>query len=53
MQLIADDRNQVYYWVESDNHSVRLSPHFDYEEDALAWFQRIAVLSQQLDQATA
>jgi hypothetical protein len=39
MKLIADDFNQVYVWVSSGNDPVELSPHFDYEEDALQWQQ--------------
>jgi hypothetical protein len=41
MTLILDDYNQVYIWVDDDNHDLELSPHFDYEEDALAWKERL------------
>jgi hypothetical protein len=41
MTLILDDYNQIYVWVDEDNHDVELSPHFDYEEDALEWKERL------------
>lgn len=41
MELICDDYNQVYVWVDSANHNVELSPHFDYEDDALEWEDRM------------
>jgi hypothetical protein len=41
MTLILDDYNQVYIWVDDDNHDLELSPHFDYEEDALEWKERL------------
>ena len=44
MQLICDDYNQVYVWVEEDNHDLELSPRFDYEDDALEWRERMKEL---------
>ena len=41
MKLICDDHNQVYVWVDENNHDIELSPHFDYEEDAIQWYDRI------------
>jgi hypothetical protein len=41
MTLILDDYNQVYIWVDDDNPDLELSPHFDYEEDALEWKERL------------
>lgn len=41
MQLICDDYNQVYVWVDDLDHNVELSPHFDYEEDAIQWRDRM------------
>lgn len=41
MRLILDDYNQVYVWVEDHNENLELSPHFDYEEDALQWKDRL------------
>ena len=37
MKLICDDHNQVYVWVEDFDSNIELSPHFDYEEDAVQW----------------
>ena len=37
MELICDDYNQVYVWVDNVDHNNELSPHFDYEDDALQW----------------
>lgn len=41
MRLEADDKNQVYYWVDDDTDEC-LSPHFDYEEDAIQWYGNVA-----------
>ena len=41
MKLIADDYNLVYVWVDDENADFELSPRFDYEEDALAWKERM------------
>jgi len=41
MILIADDHNEVYVWVDEDNHDLELSPRFDYEDDALLWRDRM------------
>ncbi len=41
MKLLADEWNQVYVWVDDFDENIELSPHFDYEEDALAWKERI------------
>jgi hypothetical protein len=35
MRLICDDFQNVYVWVEDHDENIELSPHFDYEEDAL------------------
>jgi hypothetical protein len=42
MTLILDDYNGVYVWVDVDDHNNELSPHFDYEEDAIQWYGRIS-----------
>jgi hypothetical protein len=42
MTLILDDYNGVYVWVDVNNHDNELSPHFDYEEDAIQWYGRIS-----------
>jgi hypothetical protein len=44
MQLICDDIYRIYVWVEDDDENVELSPHFDYEEDALLWKERMEQL---------
>lgn len=41
MKLILDDYNQVYVWVDDLNPDHELSPRFDYEDDAIMWFNRI------------
>jgi hypothetical protein len=41
MKLILDDYNQVYVWVDDIDENQELSPHFDYEEDAIKWWRRI------------
>jgi hypothetical protein len=41
MILIADDYKQVYIWVDEDDHDLELSPHFDYESDAVIWRDRM------------
>ena len=42
MKLLCDDHNQVYVWVDDENEDDHLSPHFDYEEDAVLWKERVA-----------
>jgi len=41
MKLLCDDFNQIYVWVDDLDENIELSPHFDYEDDALNWKQRI------------
>jgi hypothetical protein len=41
VRLILDDYNQVYVWVDDLNENEELSPHFDYEEDAIEWRDRM------------
>lgn len=48
MQLILDDHNGVYVWVDDTDKDVILSPHFDYEEDAIQWYGRVS--AQMLDE---
>ena len=38
MKLISDDKQQSYYWV--DDFNKKISPTFDYEEDAIQWKTR-------------
>jgi hypothetical protein len=44
MQLICDEIQNVYVWVEDHDENIELSPHFYYEEDALIWKDRIEKL---------
>ena len=41
MKLICDDFNEVYVWVDDTDENLELSPHFDYEEDAVEWRRRV------------
>ena len=41
MRLVCDDYLQVYIWVSDQDEFDELSPHFDYEEDAILWRKRI------------
>jgi hypothetical protein len=47
MKLILDDYNQVYVWVEELDENIELSPHFDYEADAVEWQERIKALTNE------
>lgn len=42
MKLLCDDHNQVYVWVADNDESDHLSPHFDYEDDAHIWKERLS-----------
>jgi len=44
MKLFCDDFQQIYVWVEDYDENIELSPHFDYEEDAIQWYERIKTL---------
>jgi len=37
MRLINDQYNDCWVWVEDHDENLTLSPHFDYEEDAIQW----------------
>lgn len=41
MTLVYDDYNETWVWVATDNHDMEVSPQFDYEEDARAWYTDI------------
>ena len=41
MKLLRDEYNEVYVWVDDYDENIELSPHFDYEEDADSWFERM------------
>lgn len=42
MTLIYDDYNDCWVWVDVDDQDREISPHFDYEEDAIQWYGRIS-----------
>ncbi len=44
MRLFCDDIQQIYVWVEDHDENIELSPHFDYEEDAIQWRDRMQKL---------
>lgn len=44
MKLLSDDWQGVYVWVEDHDENIELSPHFDYEEDAIRWYHRMRQL---------
>jgi hypothetical protein len=41
MVLIYDEYNDVWVWVEKNDHDRELSPQFDEEEDAKLWKIRV------------
>lgn len=41
MKLLMDEWNGVYVWVEDHDENIELSPHFDYEEDAIQWYKHV------------
>ncbi len=41
MKLISDDYMGVYVWVDDEDPDHELSPHFDYEDDAVQWYRRV------------
>jgi hypothetical protein len=41
MKLLCDDYNEVYVWVDDRDENLELSPHFDYEADAVEWRRRM------------
>lgn len=41
MKLINDEYNDCWVWVEDNDENQELSPHFDYEEDATQWRDRM------------
>ena len=41
MKLLYDDYNQIYVWVDDYDENIELSPHFDYEADAIMWKEKM------------
>lgn len=46
MKLLCDDIQGIYVWVEDHDENIELSPHFDYEDDAVQWKNRIIELTK-------
>lgn len=44
MKLLCDDIQGIYVWVEDHDEKIELSPHFDYEDDAIVWRDRMKSL---------
>lgn len=38
MILVYDNSTDIWVWVAKEDHDLELSPQFEYEEDAHAWF---------------
>ena len=41
MKLFNDEYNDCWVWVEEHDENIELSPHFDYEADAIQWQNRM------------
>lgn len=41
MILIHDEYDEVWVWVEINNHNIELSPQFDDESSAMLWRTRM------------
>lgn len=41
MKLLCDEYLQVYVWVDDHDEGIEISPHFDYEDDAIQWRERM------------
>jgi hypothetical protein len=37
VKLINDEYNDCWVWTEEHDENIELSPHFDYEADAIQW----------------
>lgn len=49
MILIYNEYDDVYVWVEPNDHDIELSPGFDEEHEALLWKTRIKnILKEEL-----
>jgi hypothetical protein len=52
MTLIYDEYDDVWLWVEPNNHDTALSPTFDEEKDAVLWKIRIKnIIKEELKNA--
>jgi hypothetical protein len=41
VKLINDEYNDCRVWTEEHDENIELSPHFDYEADAIQWRDRM------------
>lgn len=41
MKLLCDEHNGIYVWVDDEDEEITMSPHFDYEDDAINWRDQI------------
>jgi hypothetical protein len=48
MKLIIDEKKGSYYYVDELDESIRLSPRFDYLEDAEQWKSRMTYIMNKL-----
>jgi hypothetical protein len=37
---LLDDHKQIYVWVKTDDPTQTVSPHFDYRQDAMQWYEK-------------
>lgn len=44
MKLIFDEYNDCWVWIKD---GVDVSPHFDYEEDAIQWYNNFSGSNEQ------
>jgi hypothetical protein len=40
LTLVEDEKQHVYVWISKDDQSKIISPHFDYREDAMQWYEQ-------------
>lgn len=52
MKLSRNDYTQVYVWVDDQDENVTVSPHFDYEADAIQWYKNQQMAQNHSDNAT-
>ena len=41
MKLFNDEYNDCWVWTEDHDENIELSPHVDYEADAIQWRDRM------------
>jgi hypothetical protein len=40
IKLLDDEYQGIYVWVQADDPTIKISPHFDYRADAMQWYQQ-------------